>query len=112
MPTGQQPQKGGKQNETKTLIYFMIMALIVTSIINIFLASVSTMSLSEITYSQFQQMLDEGKVETVEIGTDRLIITEKKDASKTERLILQHRMTILDNFRRICQSFTLFSYTP
>lgn len=84
MPTGQQPQKGGKQNETKTLIYFMIMALIVTSIINIFLASVSTMSLSEITYSQFQQMLDEGKVETVEIGTDRLIITEKKDASKTE----------------------------
>ena len=84
MPTGQQPQKGGKQNETKTLIYFMIMALIVTSIINIFLASVSTMSLSEITYSQFQQMLDEGKVESVEIGTDRLIITEKKDASKTE----------------------------
>ena len=84
MPTGQQPQKGGKQNETKTLIYFMIMALIVTSIINIFLASVSTMSLSEITYSQFQQMLDEGKVETVEIGTDRLIITEKKDTSKTE----------------------------
>ncbi len=84
MPTGQQPQKGGKQNETKTLIYFMIMALIVTSIINIFLASVSTMSLSEITYSQFQQMLDEGKVESVEIGTDRLIITEKKDTSKTE----------------------------
>lgn len=84
MPTGQQPQKGGKQNETKTLIYFMIMALIVTSIINIFLASVSTMSLSEITYSQFQQMLDEDKVETVEIGTDRLIITEKKDTSKTE----------------------------
>ncbi len=84
MPTGQQPQKGGKQNETKTLIYFMIMALIVTSIINVFLASVSTMSLSEITYSQFQQMLDEDKVETVEIGTDRLIITEKKDASKTE----------------------------
>jgi cell division protease FtsH len=84
MPTGEQTPNGGKKNETKTLIYFMIMALVVTSIINVFIASMSTMSLSEITYSSFQQMLDEGKVESVEIGTDRLIITEKKDASATE----------------------------
>ena len=26
--------------------------------------------------------------------------------------VTEHRMTILDNFLRICQSFTLFSYTP
>ena len=47
-PAGGSAPNGGKQNDTRTLIYFMIMALIVTSIINVFMASISNRSFSEI----------------------------------------------------------------
>jgi len=84
MPTGQTPSNGGKQNDTKTLIYFMIMALVFTSIINIFMASISTKSFSQIKYNEFEAMLQSGQVQSVEIQSDRLIITEKLKESATE----------------------------
>ena len=52
-PAGGSAPNGGKQNDTRTLIYFMIMALIVTSIINVFMASISNRSFSEIKYNEF-----------------------------------------------------------
>ncbi len=81
MQTGQQPPQ--RQNDTKTLIKFMAIALIVTSILNSFLTSVPTRTISQIKYSEFMTMLEEGNVENVEIQSDRLIITEK-DLKTTE----------------------------
>ena len=78
-PAGGSAPDGGKQNDTRTLIYFMIMALIVTSIINVFMASISNRSFSEIKYNEFETMLKNNQVQSVEIESDRLIITEKTD---------------------------------
>ena len=78
-PAGGSAPNGGKQNDTRTLIYFMIMALIVTSIINVFMASISNRSFSEIKYNEFETMLKNNQVQSVEIESDRLIITEKTD---------------------------------
>ncbi|MEA5082900.1 MAG: ATP-dependent zinc metalloprotease FtsH [Lachnospiraceae bacterium] len=83
MPTGQMPNNG-KQNDTKTLIRFMLIALMVTSVLNIFLASASTRTVTQIKYSDFTNMLQEGKVGYVEIEDDRLIITEVDDPKDTE----------------------------
>ncbi len=78
-PAGGSAPDGGKQNDTRTLIYFMIMALIFTSIINVFMASISNRSFSEIKYNEFETMLKNNQVQSVEIESDRLIITEKTD---------------------------------
>lgn len=83
MPTGQMPNNG-KQNDTKTLIRFMLIALLVTSVLNIFLASASTRTVTQIKYSDFTTMLQDGKVSYVEIEDDRLLITEADDPNDTE----------------------------
>ena len=78
MPTGQQPQNGG-QNETRTLIRFMIIALICTSLFNVFLSSFANRSVEEIPYSQFKTMVAEGQVSEVVIEEDRLLISAKPE---------------------------------
>lgn len=83
MPTGQMPDNG-KQNDTKTLIRFMLIALMVTSVLNIFLASASTRTVTQIKYSDFTTMLEEGKVGYVEIEDDRLLITEAEDSNAAQ----------------------------
>jgi len=83
MPAGQNVPNKGKPNDTKTLISFMIMALIFTSIINIFVGSISMRSFSQIKYSEFETMLEEGVVESVQIGSDRLIITVNEENDTT-----------------------------
>ena len=74
MPTGKEP----KGNDTKTLMSFIIMAVIFTSVINIFMAALTSRHSQEISYTEFLQMLDEKKVDTVERQVDRLIVTEKQ----------------------------------
>ena len=75
MPTGKEP----KGNDTKTLMSFIIMAVIFTSVINIFMAALTSRHSQEISYTEFLQMLDEKKVDTVERQVDRLIVTEKQN---------------------------------
>ena len=77
MPTGQQAPQNGGQNDTKLLIRFMLIALVVTSVFNLLIASVSLKTVTEIKYSEFVTMLDNGEVESVEIEDDRLTITQK-----------------------------------
>ena len=48
MPEGQNTPNKRKQNDTKRLVSFMIMALIFTSIINIFVGAINMRSLSQI----------------------------------------------------------------
>ena len=74
MPTGKEP----KGNDTKMLMSFIIMAVIFTSVINIFMAALTSRHSQEISYTEFLQMLDEKRVDTVERQVDRLIVTEKQ----------------------------------
>ncbi len=55
------------------------MAVIFTSIFNIFVSSVSMRRATEITYTQFLTMLENKQVDSVEIQSDRLLITEKAE---------------------------------
>lgn len=76
MPTGKN-QKNANQNDFRMLISFMIMAVIFTSIFNLFVSSMTMRRATEITYTEFLTMLNNKQVETVEIQADRLLITEK-----------------------------------
>ena len=69
--------KNANQSDIKMLISFMIMAVIFTSIFNIFVSSMTMRRATEITYTQFLTMLEKKQVDTVEIQADRLLITEK-----------------------------------
>lgn len=79
MPTGKVPEGGGGKNDTRTLLSFIIMAVLVTSVLNLFMSAASNRKVTEITYTEFLEMLDHRTVDTVEVQADRLIITEKKE---------------------------------
>ena len=76
---GSQPQSNNNNNDSKTLIWFVIMAVLFTSVINIFISSATTRQAQEVTYSHFMEMVDEGNVETVEITSDRITFRVKED---------------------------------
>lgn len=87
MPTDKPPKSNGSNgNDMRTLISFIVMAVLFTSILNIFMASATTRKVSEITYTEFLNMLDEKKVDSVEIQPDRLIITEKSTQPENEQV--------------------------
>ena len=72
------------QNDTRTLMWFLILSIIVTSLINMFMATVSDNRITHIKYSEFVKMVEEGTVESVEIADDRITITEKEDPNDTK----------------------------
>ncbi len=88
MPTGKTPQ--GSQNDTRTLITFIILAVLFTSILNMFMSAVTTRKVEEITYTQFLEMLEQKSVQSVEILGDRLIITKKSDKPSNELSFYDH----------------------
>ncbi|MCL2664428.1 MAG: ATP-dependent zinc metalloprotease FtsH [Defluviitaleaceae bacterium] len=57
-------------------------ALALTLIINIFMSLLSGNAMQEVQYSEFLQMLNDGRVAKVEIRSDRLIIHLKEDAEQ------------------------------
>ncbi|WP_243154804.1 ATP-dependent zinc metalloprotease FtsH [Clostridium thermarum] len=63
----------------KSLISYIITALLITLIINTLLSRVSQSSLEEIDYSRFLSMLKNKEIESVEIQSDRLLITPIED---------------------------------
>ncbi len=65
-------------NDTRTLMWFLILSIIATSFINMFLTTVSNSRITHIKYSEFVEMIEEDRVESVEIGDDKLIIVEKE----------------------------------
>ncbi len=93
MPTGKEPKGNG--NDTKTLMSFIIMAVIFTSVINIFMSAVTSRQTQEISYTQFLQMLDDKKVATVERQSDRFIVTEKVDDESQVGLYQKHNTYIV-----------------
>lgn len=72
--------KRGKQGWSVILLTTLITALLVLGLYQFMQDSAS----KEIPYSQFLKMVDDGKVEKVTIDSDKLIITPKESAEKTE----------------------------
>ena len=83
MPTGKTPKDSG-QSDMRMLISFISMAVIFTSVLNIFMSAMTTRQATEITYTEFLQMLENKQVETVEIQSDRLVITQKPQENEEE----------------------------
>lgn len=72
---------GGSGNDPKkqNIIMFVIAALISLLLVSSFVKLMTGSSEEEISYNEFIQMLDEGKVESVLISTDRIYIQSKAD---------------------------------
>ena len=80
----------GNQNEpdhskrTKSILIMVVVALAFTIIINLVYTSIANSYLKQITFTEFQTLLDEGKVDSVDIDTDRFLILTKEEAQKPE----------------------------
>ena len=73
-----QNKKNNKNN--KQSISFIILVTVITSILVMALFQFQGMtSAKEITYNKFLKMVDDGKVKRVEIQSDKIMITTKKD---------------------------------
>ena len=76
----------GNQNEpdhskrTKSILIMVVVALAFTIIINLVYTSIANSYLKQITFTEFQTLLDEGKVDSVDIDTDRFLILTKDEA--------------------------------
>lgn len=81
------------QNDMKTLMWFIVLSIIATSLINMFMATISSSKVTHITYTEFLEMVEDGKVESVEIGEDSIVILEKEDETDTSTSPFKSRKT-------------------
>lgn len=72
------PKKNGLPNK-KELPKYIIAALIITLVINIVINLISQLNHKQIDYSEFLTMVNNKQVESVEIYSDKLVITPKSD---------------------------------
>ncbi|GEA30691.1 MAG: ATP-dependent zinc metalloprotease FtsH [Clostridium beijerinckii] len=72
------PKKNGLPNK-KELPKYIIAALIITLVINIVISLISQSNHKQIDYSEFLTMVNNKQVESVEIYSDKLVITPKSD---------------------------------
>lgn len=72
------PNKKGLPNK-KELPKYIIAALIITLVINIVISLISQSNHKQIDYSEFLTMVNNKQVESVEIYSDKLVITPKSD---------------------------------
>lgn len=66
-------------------LVFAVVSIIFLLGISYVLRASSSSSTEEITYNEFVQMVDEGKVEKVVVNSDRLVITTKNEEQKEEK---------------------------
>ena len=75
-------KKNGGDKQPRTIMTMILVALIFTVFINAIYNSISTANLDEITYTEFRSLLDDGKIDSVEFQSDRILILTKEDAEK------------------------------
>ena len=79
----QSNNSGGNVPPTRTIITLVIVALIFTVVINTVYDTFSKASQKEISYTEFQQKLDAGELDSVEFQKDRILILTKTEAAKS-----------------------------
>ena len=70
---------GGRDPKKQSVILFLIASLITLLFMSSFMKLMTGETEREISYNEFITMLEEGKVESVEIGSDRVLITPKTE---------------------------------
>lgn len=79
MPANNPDGKNNKNKDKKALLILAIVALVLTLILNYFIGKKSMADVSEVKYSEFINMLDDGKVEEVEFKNSTITFTLKDD---------------------------------
>ena len=79
MPADNPDGKKNKNKDRKVLLVLAIAALLFTLALNYFIGKRNPASVSEVKYSEFITMLDEGKVEEVEFKNSTITFTLKED---------------------------------
>ena len=67
-------QQGGQNPKKQNLLVFLVATLISLVMMSYFMKSMDGTTSKEIPYNEFVTMLEEGKVESVYIGSDRIVI--------------------------------------
>ena len=73
---------GGKDPKKQSVILFLVASLITLLFMSSFMKLMSGETEKEISYNEFITMLEEGKVESVEIASDRVLIEPKTEKEK------------------------------
>ena len=76
---GNGPENNGKDPKKQSIILFLIAALVTLLMMSSFMKMMSGETEKEISYNDFIQMLEDGKIESVEIGADRVNIKPKEE---------------------------------
>lgn len=79
---GQGGPGNGKSPKKQSAILFLIAALVTLLLMSSFMKMIAGETEKEINYNEFVEMLEAGKIESVEITSDRILITpvnEKKE---------------------------------
>ena len=78
----------GKDPKKQSMILFLIAALVTLLMMSSFMKMMSDETEKEISYNEFIQMLEDGKVESVEISSDRVNIKPKEEEKPQTMLYL------------------------
>ena len=78
----------GKDQKKQSMILFLIAALVTLLMMSSFMKMMSGETEKEISYNEFIQMLEDGKVESVEISSDRVNIKPKEEEKPQTMLYL------------------------
>ena len=76
------PGGSGNNPKKQSIVLFLIAALVTLLLMSSFMTLMTGETEREITYNEFIQMLEDGKVDSVEIGSDRINITPVTEASE------------------------------
>lgn len=82
----------GKDPRKQNIIMFLIAALLSLLLVSTFVKIMTGDSEKEISYNEFIQMLEKGKVESVVIGTDRVYIQPKTDKENQSPVLYLYGM--------------------
>ena len=84
-------QQGGQNPKKQNLLVFLIATLVSLVMMSYFMKSMDQTTSKEIPYNEFVTMLEAGEVESVYIGSDRIVIypvEEEKASSQTQSLTM------------------------
>ena len=80
---GREPQNDPDHSKrTKSILTMVVVALVFTVIINLVYTSIANSYLQQITNTEFFELLESGRVQAVDIDTDRFLILTKEEAQK------------------------------
>ena len=80
-PQNNKPQ-GDDGRQARRIILLMVAALVATLLINMVTTTIANAYLSEITYNEFQALLDGDKIAELEFQSDRMVILTRDEAKK------------------------------